>query len=366
LYAQLTVPIGTVIYMSQITKEIPVDTDPLRQQPLVESVPLSRVVPDRYQARLALPPEIKTPFFTGEIDCYEAARSLLIAAEGDSGLFRLVGELQLLGQSILNESQIDPATGSWLETGNGPVFVLETGERRFWSLALQAVSLQLREEPELKVISQPGNSRQRQVVENFLREDFCAVEMGKAVATMILESMDIYPADGEDEMVYYRKALRYDRLPRHTWPEIERLTGYSRPVLYRHLHLLELDDDLLYLAILYRLPEGALRDIITAPTGERRGMVLALIEKHLSTSDSESRAHAEREASNKGGSQPDPLAYQKSMRKFILSLKPFADGDYDRAAEEISRILTPENLDIVASILSSLANKLRQRRGQRG
>jgi len=139
----------------------------------------------------------------------------------------MVNELRLLGQSILNERQIEPATGVWVDADGGPVFVLETGERRFWSLALEAVARQMQEEPLLKVSVEPGASRQRQVAENFLREDLCAVEMGKAVATMILESQDIYPEDNEEEMAYYRRALQVNRLPSGTWPEIERVTGCS-------------------------------------------------------------------------------------------------------------------------------------------
>jgi hypothetical protein len=249
------------------------------QNPQIISIPISRVVPDRYQARLAIPPEIKSAYFSGEIDCYKAASLLLVAAEGDAGLARLVKSLRQLGQSILTERQIDPATGAWVDTDDGLLFILETGERRFWALALEAVARRLEEEPTLMVIPQPGNSRQRQVAENFVREDLCAVEMGQAIATMILESLDIFPDDGENELSYYRRALHLQRLPSGTWAEIKRLTGHSRPVLYRHLCILSLDDELLYLATLYRLPERVLRDIVTAPREDQRRMLLRVIDE---------------------------------------------------------------------------------------
>ena len=338
------------------------DADPFQKPAQVELVPLSRILPDRYQARLALPPELKDPFFAGQIDCYQAAEKLLIAAEGDPGLFHMVNELRLLGQSILNERQIEPATGQWIKENGVPVFFLETGERRFWSLAVEAVARGMREEPLLKVLSEPGTSRQRQVVENLMREDLCAVEMGKAVATMILESLDIYPKDGENEMDYYRQALEIKRLPSNTWPEIERVTGYSRPVLYRHSRILSLPDDLLYLATLYRLPEASLRDIVTSPKERQREMLLALIEERLAP---EEGAGTGRTASPSTGEKssppkPGPNARRKRAERFLYSLNPLirqsqADGSFDQVAEDLSALLDPDDRKAVARALKSLA-----------
>jgi hypothetical protein len=344
------------------------DADPFQKPAQVELVPLSRVLPDRYQARLALPPEIKKSFFAGEIDCYEAARQLLIAADGDPGLFHMVNELRLLGQSILNERQIEPATGQWINENGAPVFFLETGERRFWSLAVEAVARGLPEEPLLRVLAEHGTSRQRQVVENLMREDLCAVEMGKAVATMILESLDIYPEDGEDEMDYYRRALQIKRLPSNTWPEIERITGYSRPVLYRHSRILSLPDDLLYLATLYRLPEAVLRDIVTSPPDRQRGMLLSVIEERLAQSE-ESRAggtSSSQEGVKSNSSDPSPNLRRKRAERLMLALKPLirqsqADDGFDRIAEDLSALLDPQGRKTVAAALRSLAQGLRDR-----
>jgi hypothetical protein len=344
------------------------DADPFQQPAQVELVPLSRILPDRYQARLALPPEIKNSFFAGEIDCYEAAHRLLIAAEDDPGLFRLVGELRLLGQSILNERQIEPATGMWIEAEGEPLFFLETGERRFWSLAVEAVARRMQEEPLLKVLPEPGTSRQRQVVENFMREDLCAVEMGKAVATMILESLDIFPEQGEDELAYYRRALQIKRLPSNTWPEIERVTGFSRPVLYRHSRILSLPDDLLYLATLHRLPEAVLRDIVTSPKERQRKMVLAVIEERLASSeDSKAGGTSPSEEGVKSNSpNPSPNLRRKRAERLLLALKPLlkqsqADEGFDQIAEDLSALLDPDSRKAVAAALRSLAQGLRGR-----
>jgi hypothetical protein len=343
-------------------------------QPEIVSVPLSRIVPDRYQARLAIPPELKFAYFSGQKDCYEIARLLLVAGESDAGgLHTLVNDLILLGQSIITERQIDPCTGTWVDTDSGQMFVLETGERRFWALALQAAILRLEEEPELKVVPQPGNSRQRQVVENFMRRDLCAVELGKAVATMILESLDIYPEENEDELAYYRRALQINRLPSGTWPEIERLTGKSRPVLYRHLHILTLDDDLLYLATLHRLPEGALRDIVTVDSPEkRRRMLLGAVDDVLGrtgavqTGGGEMQRQRPGRAARTEADQPRKLAGRALSLLDSLLKQGQLDGNYDRVAAEISaNIEDAEALDTLAGVFESLASSLRKMQGRR-
>jgi hypothetical protein len=334
----------------------------------VIALPLSKIVPDRYQARLALPPDLKAQFFSGEIDCYAAARELLAAAEDDPGLFRLVNDLRLLGQSILNERQIEPATGVWVDTDGELVFVLETGERRFWSLALEAVARQMPEEPLLKVSVEPGASRQRQVAENFLREDLCAVEMGKAVATMILESQDVYPEDNEDEMSYYRRALQVNRLPSGTWPEIERITGFSRPVLYRHLRLLALDDELLYQATLYRLPEGALREIVLQPKEHQREMVQRAIQERWGQVLEGMQPGLEdpKDQGKPRGAPSDTDARHKLARRITSVLGPLSkqgesDGNFDQVAKELSALLDhKDNLAAVGDTFAALAESIRK------
>jgi hypothetical protein len=206
-------------------------------------VPLSHILPDRFQARLAIPPEIRNDFFIGKNDCYEAAHRLAVAAEGDYALNRMVDELRLLGQSILYDQQIEPATGIWIEGENRKqIFLLETGERRFWALALAAVELQMQDEPQLKVTAQNELSRRRQFEENFLREDLCAVEIGKAIAALILESLNIHPDDNDDDLTYARRVLQINKLPDGVWdPVIERFKR-DRSYLRRHLQILSLDD----------------------------------------------------------------------------------------------------------------------------
>jgi hypothetical protein len=343
----------------------------------VVAVPLSQILPDRFQARVILPPEIKGAYFAGECDCYETARSLLQAADGDPALSRQVEELLLLGESILTDRQIEPATGSWTKTRQGSRFLLETGERRFWSLALQAVQRELREEPRLKVTEETEINRFRQVAENLLREDISAVDLGKAIAVLILLQLGKQPAPEMSELAYYRQALSIKKLPAGLWQAIQRVIGLSRPVLYRHLQLLRLDDELLYLASLYRLEEGRLRQIVTAPVRDQRALVLAAIEEpHLTGEDLAGIAQAggelpgaytqtlERVKSKKGPRTSQGPHRQLAVRvKSMLNLvaRPEFDGNLDEVASELSALYRDsKSLESAASYLESLAASLRK------
>lgn len=337
----------------------------------VVSVPLSQVLPDRYQARVILPPELKAAFFMSEIDCYSAARSLVVAADGDAGLRRQVDELLFLGESILSEGQIEPATGAWIQTQVGSRFLLEAGERRFWSLALKAIERELPEEPRLQVIEQKETSRLRQVAENMQREDISAIDLAKSTASLILILLDSHPEpDGANEMDYYRQALRVKRLPSGTWPTVERIVGLSRPYLHRHLQILTLDDDLLYLASLYRLEERRLREIVAAPKKRQRGLMLAAIEEQLSSADLERAAQEPEMTKQHRGPRTSSGPHRQVANRIKSWLRaihqPGFDMDYDHVAGELSAMLRdPQDLEIAAESLEALADSLRKIRERR-
>ena len=162
--------------------------EPESQQPVAQraarvvSVPLSQCLPDRFQSRIILPYEIKQQFFRGELDCFQAAATLIQAAQYDVGLQTQVDSLLGLGENILEFGQIEPATGSWLQQDGVHVFALEVGERRFWSLALAAVQHQLPQEPTLRIIEESNFSRERQIAENIQREGNTAVDRARAIA----------------------------------------------------------------------------------------------------------------------------------------------------------------------------------------
>jgi hypothetical protein len=340
----------------------------------VVAVPISQVLPDRFQTRVILPPELKQAFFTGESDCFAIAHSLLVAADGDPALRQQVDELLLLGESILKDRQIEPATGSWIKTPLGSRFLLETGERRFWSLALQTVNMELQEEPRLKVTEEVEINRYRQVAENLLREDISAVDLGKAIAALILLQLDQQPNPEMDELTYFRQALKIKKLPAGIWQGIIRVIGLSRPVLYRHLQLLKLDDELLYMASLYRLQEGRLRQILAAPINQQRRLILIAIEEPRLTGDDLAgiaQTTGDNDEDTRGQVKPrkgahTPLGphHQLAVRvKSMLSLvrQPEFDGNLDEVASELSSLYRDSHdLETAADHLEALAASLRK------
>lgn len=271
------------------------ETHPTAQRAArVVSIPLSQCLPDRFQSRIILPLDLKQQFFLGELDCYQAATQLLQTAEYDVGLQKQVDALLSLGENILEVGQIEPATGSWMQQDGGHYFALEVGERRFWSLTLVAARHQLPQEPTLRVIEESYFSRERQIAENIQREGNTAVDRARAIAGLILMHMDIQPDHSlEDDLDYFRQVLKIKRLPNGTWPPIERQMRLSRPVLERHLQILRLSTELVYLAKLYTVPEGRLREIVAAPKGSQKEMLLLSIEQDLTAR--ELREHAEQQ-----------------------------------------------------------------------
>ncbi len=340
----------------------------------VVSIPLSQIIPDRFQARVILPPELKEAFFTGQADCYAIAHSLLIAADGDAGLRRQVDELLLLGESIREHGQIEPATGAWVQTPFGTRFLLEAGERRFWSLVLATVQNELSDELKLQVVETKETNRFRQAAENLQREDLSAVDLAKVVATIILMTVGIHPTEDMDETEYCRQVLKIDRLPSNTWPQIERIVGLERSYLYRLTKILTMDDEVLYRASLYRLQERRLREIVAAPKNRQLLLVEAAIEEQLSGNDLAEVAQApmpeesgeQAEPRNKTASGPHLRLATKVKSWLNFVHRSDFDQNYDRVAREFSALIRdPNDLVVAAENLETLAASLRKIQTQR-
>lgn len=338
----------------------------------IVAIPLSQIKPDRYQAREILPPEIKEAFYKGEIDCYDAAKLLINAAEGDDGLHAQVESLRSLGASIHKDGQISPARGKWVSTGSGPYFLLESGERRFWSLALKSLETNLQNEPRLKVVEQKDTSRVGQVSENLQREDLCAVDLSKAIATLVLALQGIEPAPGQDQMDYCRQALHI-RVSRGIWPEVKQIVKLDRTYLFRLLQILNLDDQLLRLACDYRLEEFRLREIVAAPEENRHRMILGVINEKLTRADlarlaEKTQADAEGGRSGKTVTAPGPHRKLASRVKSIFNFvgRSDFDQDFDEVSTELVTLLRNphEDLEKAADYLEALADSMRRIRSR--
>jgi hypothetical protein len=318
------------------------ETEPrpaLHRTARVVAVPLSQCLPDRFQSRVILPPDIKLRFFGGEMDCYQTAGNLLEAANYDLGIQSQVERLLVLGENIFELGQIEPATGSWIQGHDGsPIFAIEVGERRFWALALAAVQRELEEEPVLRVIEESQFSRARQISENIQREGNTAVDRARAIAGLILLQLDIHPdVEMEDDVDYFRQVLDIKRLPNGTWPPIEKQMQLSRPVLERHLHILRLPSELIYLAKLYDVPEGRLREIVGAHPEAQKELLLLAIEEDLTALELKERVEQQKLAVGSRPRRKTRLSTHKKAASRIRSfLRLTRRGDFSRDYEMVA------------------------------
>jgi hypothetical protein len=252
----------------------------------IERLIPSQMIPDRYQPRRLLPAEIRERFFRGEIDCYQATREWLKLAKEDAGWNERLEELLDMGNSFQEQGQIKPITGSWIPSSEGGfLFLIETGERRYWAACLAAVTERTTEEPELRVevISTP--TRKRQVIENRHAQTPSAVGQACEVAALMLEELEIEPdLSNEDEFDYFRIALK-KRAPRGMWPKIEPVMQHSTRRMQQLLALLQLPSPLLELADRYNVPERVLREVISLPKKHWTSAVEAAVKDELTSEE---------------------------------------------------------------------------------
>ena len=187
----------------------------------IERIPPSQMMPDRFQPRRLLPPSLRQAFFTGKINCYQAAIDWLEMAKSDSGIHAEVERLLSMGSSFGEHGQIKSITGNWAANPAGEyIFQIETGDRRFWAACLAYASSGAHEEPLLRVEVVNRPTRQRQVLENRHAEPPSAVEQACEVSSLILAELGISPdADEIDDYEFFRLA-RNQRMPAGLWERI--------------------------------------------------------------------------------------------------------------------------------------------------
>jgi hypothetical protein len=140
--------------------------------------------------------------------------------------------------------------------------------------------------------------------------------------------------------------------------------------MVRHLQILKLSDELLYLASLYRVPERRLRVIVTAPQRQQRELLLSAIEEQMSSEEIERAVEVKSKSSQNTNQRARPVVYRQ-MASRVKSLLKFAqqsdfDRNYDRVATELSALMKdPDDLEQAARDLESLAVSLRKIRGRR-
>lgn len=320
---------------------------PASQVERIERLKPSQMLPDRFQPRRLVPAHLRAAFFAGKIDCYQVAAEWLGLSRNDSGYRAEIERLLAMGGSFEAHGQIKPVTGSWESTPDGRyVFIIETGERRFWAACLRAVQEQLSEEPLLRVevVSRP--TRQRQVLENRHSEPPSAVGQACEVAALILAELGVAPdAALADDYDYFRQA-RAQRMPAGLWERIMPVMQLTRPRMVQLLNILQLPTYLLEQADRYRLPERVLREIIALPRDQWERLLRASIQNQLT---SEEVAELAGTVAGNPSASPRPRGHSASFepgRAAVNGLRRFANALMD--LDEVSQ---QQALDEAADVL---------------
>ncbi len=343
----------------------------------ITSVPLSQIVLDRYQPRPILPVQdgLRDNFFAGKSDWRKTTSQWLTLAKSDTGIANQVNVLLDMGKSIGELNQIEPATGAWIEPKPGEYrLLLSTGERRFWSLALLAVANN-GGEPQLEVQEiQAGElTLARQIVENESAKPLSAIGKARAIAGLILESLEKLPPELDrssdtppTDYEYYRSALDIEKLtgskymPRGRWEEIGEIMGMERQYMVFHLNLMKFPQDLQHKANQFEISEFVLREILNLPSTQWGKMIALAAKENLTVPEIKKIS----KSTDKKKSKEDTPASKAASR-----LRSFWKITKDiKTAQDIEQVATGfaaglENKEILAGadMMEKLAAKLRLR-----
>jgi hypothetical protein len=271
---------------SKLSFSTPENASPAAQIERIERLKPSQMLPDRFQPRRLLPTILRAAFFSGQIDCYQAARQWLSLAKEELVYQDEIDRLLAMGTSFDEHGQIKPITGSWVPANDGQyIFLIETGERRFWAACLRAAKDNQKEEPLLRIEVVQKPTRFRQVLENRHAESPSAVGQACEVAALILAELKIEPpTDPKDEFEFFRQA-RNQRMPAGLWDNIIPMMQLTRPRMVQLLNILQLPSSLLDIADRARLPERVLREILSLPHSEWERTLRMSVQKHLTSDD---------------------------------------------------------------------------------
>ena len=334
----------------------------------IERLRPSEMLPDRFQPRRLLPPALRDAFYSGKMNCYQAAMEWLAMARTDPGIHQEVERLLAMGSSFEEHGQIKSITGSWQARLDGEyMFKIETGERRFWAACLQYASSGAKDEPQLRVEVVAHPTRQRQVLENRHAEPPTAVEQSCEVASLILAELGITPEDDTADDYDYFRLARTQRMPTGLWERLTPIMQLTRPRMVQLLNILQLPSTLLDLADRYRLSERVLREVLSTPRDQWERMIRLSIQNQLTSDEVAEIAAAPslpaKERKPSAPILPDPTRQAaRSARKFVQNLMELDHFGQEDALDEIADALATHGQALAAAdILEELVHLLRAR-----
>lgn len=307
----------------------------------IERLKPSEMMPDRYQPRRLLPMPLRSRFFSAQIDCYTAASEWIELAAKDPVYQLEVDRLINMGGSFEEHGQIKPITGSWQPDTNGRyVFVIETGERRFWASCLRKVIEKADNEPLLRVEVIASPTRQRQVLENRHAEPPSAVSQACEIASLILAEMKIIVDGSEkDEYDYFRRA-RSQRMPAGLWDRIIPIMQLTRPRMVQLLNILQLPSPLLELADRYRIPERVLREILALPSSQWERLIRLSGQNNLTSDDIAEISETDKQKAHRPTeslpAKSNREIASRDLRRFHRGLTKLTTVELSQALDEIA------------------------------
>jgi len=334
----------------------------------IERLKPSQMMPDRFQPRHLLAHPLRGAFFSGQIDCYQAAAKWMALARGERGYQAEIDRLLAMGESFEDHGQIKAITGTWVSTSDGRyIFLIETGERRFWAACLRTVTAHNEEEPLLRVEVVTHPTRQRQVLENRHAEPPSAVGQACEIAALILAELDIRPDPGiADEFDYFRRA-QAQRMPEGLWERVTPIMQLTRPRMVQLLNVLKLPTPLLELADRYRLPERVLRPILAVPPEQRERMLRLSIRNSLTSDEVEDLVRPAEQKSRQrtqadAGTVPPGRIAVSGLRRFANALSELDDFSRSQALDEIAdELVARHQADDLMALLDELERLVQMR-----
>lgn len=340
------------------------------------SIQISAVRPDRYQARHVLPRQLREPFFNREMDWRETANKWLEMARKDNLVRNELDELLQLGRSLDQDGQIKPITGSFIKDENGQqIFLILTGERRFWATVIRAVMSGEEEEPQVLALVDSDPTVRKQILENITHKPLTAIGKARAIARIILEEADIFPNQDESEDAYFKKMFEV-KTTAETAQLIEETLGISQYQYYRFRKLLELPIELQYLADQADIPEGILRQLMAMSPKEQNKAVKFYLKQEEPPSVREFQRLLEGDglddapAKKRKPRTPKPpvVKLASSFNRSVNKMKTEMASDpkfLDKAATEIVGAMNPDEVKEIISVLEGLIKRINVRNTNR-
>lgn len=262
-FANLIETTSDAFESSQLVEEEILSSGPkmINNRQSVYRVPLLMVRPDRFQARLLLPFSLRPTFYNGQKDWRETVQDWFRLAKNDRLIRRELDELIILGDSLHDTGQIKPVTGQVVNENGRDVFLMLTGERRFWATAIKAALDEVLEEPYVLALIDNQPSLEKQIAENMAYKALTPVGKARAAARLVLEANQLEPEQGENELEYFRRVSDL-RLNDEMKDLLQKNLQMERTYYGRLMKFFELEEESLELADRSEMPERVLREIM--------------------------------------------------------------------------------------------------------